>query len=194
MLEKGHFRNRRVVFGVIGVIGVGALLAAFAIKILPGMLMPKVVSTKRSEAELALPAKIPARETLVMPKVVDSTEAVRTIAPDNSVLGEAVDGGDYITELGRVAGLTEHEQTQMRPFLELIARSQELVARTSDPERRADMTRRLQYQAVYGMKLRVAPEKRDKVVEALQKGVPRLLFPNAKKPNVITQKLPVSSG
>jgi hypothetical protein len=205
MSEKGDSRNRRTVVVVLGTIGAAIVLMVVAIKALPGMLSPKVVSTRRPAAELALPPPIPARQALVIPQgmpqagdngamAVAQPTAPQTVASAKPVIDEAVDGEEYVAELGRVAGLTEDERAKMQPFLELIARSQELVARTSDPEVRADMTRRLQYQAAYGMKLRVAPEKRDRVAEALQKGVPRLVFPNAKKPNVITQKVPASPG
>jgi hypothetical protein len=204
MSEKGSSRNRWVLRAALGAVASVILVTVVAIKLLPHMLLPKVVYKKRPDAELVLPPNSPASEVLVAspatPQPADSAKAIppSAVTPpttqDVSVQDKAVDGGEYIAELGRTAGLTEQERAKMQPFLEMIARSQELVARVDDPERRADMSRRLQYQATYGMKLRVAPEKRERVADALQKGVPRLVFPNAKKPEVITQKVTNSPG
>jgi hypothetical protein len=85
-----------------------------------------------------------------------------------------VDSAEYLDELTRVASLSETEQARMRDFLGLISRSQAKVDRVMDGARRRELDQRLQYQTEYGIRIRIAPERRKSVDAMLERGVPRL--------------------
>lgn len=134
-----------------------------------------------SETRLADPV---ARAT---PKHVDPVAnnrpvPVATNVPVPVTATGQVSGELFVRDLARAGQFSEHEQSRVRSFLEFIARAQGQVSRVEDPEHQADLARRLQKQALNGIQIRVANEKREHVAKLLENGVPLLAFEGTSAP------------
>jgi hypothetical protein len=177
MGTSGTSLRRRLTFAFVAVVVLGACVVLLTTQVLPWLYSPKVVGPARRVEKHAVNSQQdgPLRRVVAAaPSPTGQTAPIAAI--------KLVDGEQFVRELAERGDFTEHEQTRVRSFLAFIARAQRQVDTVIDATRRDDLERRLQAQALHGIQIRVAAEKRDAVAELLPQGVPLLAFNDAAQP------------
>lgn len=176
MGTSGTSFRRRLTFAFVAALVLGACVVLLTTQVLPRLYSPKVVGPARRVEKHAMNSKQdgPLRRVVAAPAPAGQTTPVAA--------SNLVDGEQFVRQLAERGDFTEHEQTRVRSFLAFIARAQRQVDTVIDATRRDDLERRLQAQALHGIQIRVAAEKRDAVAELLPQGVPLLAFNDAAQP------------
>lgn len=169
-------RRRRLKVAFAAVLVLGACLLLLTMQMLPRLYSPRVVGAARRAGKQAVSSHQtgPLRRSAAAPALSGQTAPIPA--------SKLVDGEQFVRDLAEKGEFTEHEQTRVRSFLAFIARAQQQVDTVMDGTQRDDLERRLQAQALQGIQIRVAAEKRNTVAELLPEGVPLLAFNDVAQP------------